>query len=267
MVGFYSHLPLVREDAPRRTHDLPMLGRVLGEGITPAEYYPFWEHHRKVFSAPYRDLVASDVTKKTKRRVRAAVSELTTEQNDRLLLKITGWPRIGFLAEIFEGAKFVHVMRDGRAVINSQLTPTSGTVGAVLRTGVGASYPRPQGGAGQIRSILCVLAAIQWRILTGVTGSAKTSLSKDSFLELKYEDLYSDPLNTSMTVTEFCELEWAAEFERDRPTRANEHERRVQARPTATKRGTLRRCWETIWEGTTICKVGHLHRLPRTVCL
>jgi hypothetical protein len=120
-----------------------MLGRVLGEGITPAEYYPFWEHHRKGLSVPYRDLLASDVTERTKRRVRAAVSELTTEQNDRLLLKITGWPRIGFLAEIFEGAKIVHVVRDGRAVINSQLTPTSRTVGAVLRTGVGASYPPP----------------------------------------------------------------------------------------------------------------------------
>jgi hypothetical protein len=120
-----------------------MLGRVLGEGITPAEYYPFWEHHRKGLSAPYRDLVASNVTEKTKRRVRAAVSELMTEQNDRLLLIDHRVAEDRLLAEIFEGAKFVHVVGDGRAVINSQLTPTSGTVGAVLRPGVGASYPPP----------------------------------------------------------------------------------------------------------------------------
>jgi Sulfotransferase domain len=36
--------------------------------------------------------------------------------------------------------------------------------------------------------------------------SAKTSRSKDTFLELKYEDLCSDPLDTFRTVTEFCEL-------------------------------------------------------------
>jgi hypothetical protein len=75
--------------------------------------------------------------------------------------------------------------------------------------------------------------------LTDVTGSAKTSLSKDNFLELKYEDLYSDPLNTFRTITEFCELEWMAEFERDRETRAKEHERQVQARPTAHQQRDL----------------------------
>jgi hypothetical protein len=99
----------------------PQHGKGSGAGVTPAECYPFWEHHCNGFSAPYRDLVASDVTEKTKLPVRAAVSELTTEQKDRLLLKITGWPRISFLSEIFVGAKFVHVVRDGRAVVNSQL--------------------------------------------------------------------------------------------------------------------------------------------------
>jgi hypothetical protein len=44
--------------------------------------------------------------------------------------------------------------------------------------------------------------------------SAKTSRSKDAFLELKYEDLWSDPLDTFRTVTEFCELTWTAEFEK-----------------------------------------------------
>jgi hypothetical protein len=37
------------------------------------------------------------------------MSEITTEKRDRLLLKISGWPKIGILFEIFEGAKFVHV--------------------------------------------------------------------------------------------------------------------------------------------------------------
>ena len=49
------------------------------------------------------------------------MSKLLAEYRNRLLLKITRWPMIGFLLEIFEEAKFVHMMRDGRAVTNSML--------------------------------------------------------------------------------------------------------------------------------------------------
>ena len=52
------------------------------------------------------------------------------------------------------------------------------------------------------------------KILMDAMESAKTSRIKDTFLELKYEDLCSDPLDTFMTVTEFCELTWTAEFEK-----------------------------------------------------
>ena len=196
--------------------DYPMLGRILGEGITPAECYPFWEYHCKGFSAPYRDLVASDVTEKTKRRVRATMSEITTEKRDRLLLKITGWPRIGFLSEIFEGAKFVHVVRDGRAVVNSQLDTYfwNGWSGPENWTWGELSPARKEEWDRYGQSFV-VLAAIQWKILMDAMESAKTSLSKDNFLELKYEDLCSDPLDTFRTVTEFCELKWTAEFERE----------------------------------------------------
>ncbi len=40
------------------------------------------------------------------------MSEITTEKRDRLLLKITGCPRIGFLSEIFEDMRFIYVVRD-----------------------------------------------------------------------------------------------------------------------------------------------------------
>jgi hypothetical protein len=52
------------------------------------------------------------------------------------------------------------------------------------------------------------------KILMDAMESAKTSRSKDTFLELKYEDLCSDPLDTFRTVTEFCEFTWTAEFEK-----------------------------------------------------
>jgi hypothetical protein len=52
------------------------------------------------------------------------------------------------------------------------------------------------------------------KILMNAVESAKSSRSKDAFLELKYEDLCSDPLDTFRTVSVFCELTGTAEFEK-----------------------------------------------------
>jgi omega-hydroxy-beta-dihydromenaquinone-9 sulfotransferase len=195
--------------------DYPILGKLL-ERAKAGECYPFWEHQCRGFSKPYRDLVASDVTERARRRVREAASKITTGKRDRLLIKISGWPRIGFLSEIFEDAKFVHLVRDGRAVANSLLNvyfwegwrgPENWSWGELS-----PAHKEEWDRHGQS---FVVLAAIQWKILMDAMESAKTSLNKDSFLELKYEDLCSDPLDTFRTVTEFCELKWTAEFERE----------------------------------------------------
>ena len=47
------------------------------------------------------------------------MKQLLVRKRNRLLIKITGWPRIGYLNEIFSDAKFIHILRDGRAVANS----------------------------------------------------------------------------------------------------------------------------------------------------
>lgn len=132
----------------------------------------------------------------------------------------------------FKGAKFIYVVRDGRAVVNSQVGyhfwngwsgPENGSWGEL-------SPARKEEWDRYGRSFV-VLAAIQWKVLMDVMESAKTSLRKENFLELKYEDLCSDPLDTFRTVTEFCELKWTAELGRDRKTQAKERERQSQARP------------------------------------
>ena len=196
--------------------DYPVLGRVLEERIKPGECYAFWEHQYRGFSTPYRDLVASDVTKRAKKRVQETASKITTETRDRLLLKITGWPRIGFLSEIFKDAQFVHVVRDGRAVANSLLDIYfwEGWRGPENWSWGELSLAQKEEWDRHGQSFV-VLAAIQWKILMDAMESAKTLVSRDKFLELKYEDLCSDPLNTFRTVTEFCELKWTADFERE----------------------------------------------------
>ena len=83
--------------------------------------YIFWDYHAYGFSEPCRDLVRGDVTARVRKQVRGALEPMLTPAHDRLLLKITGWPRIGYLNEIFEDASFIHIVRDGRAVASSLL--------------------------------------------------------------------------------------------------------------------------------------------------
>ena len=101
--------------------DWPVVGPILRRRFTPREGYTFWDAHFRGFSAPCRDLTAGDVSDATKESVRAALGELVTSKRKRLLVKITGWPRIGALQEIFPDAKFIHIVRDGYSVANSFL--------------------------------------------------------------------------------------------------------------------------------------------------
>jgi hypothetical protein len=132
-----------------------------------------------------------------------------------LLLKITGWPRIGFLSEVFEDARFIHVMRDGRAVANSMLNVRfwQGWKGT-WDWGWGELSPAQKQEWDDHDQSFVVLAAIQWKILMAAMEKAKNTVRSEQFLEVRYEDLCSDPVGQFHKVTQFCELEWTSAFER-----------------------------------------------------
>ena len=121
--GFCDRYP-ARPDLNRRAVTAmgnPLLRRLFGGRIQPGECYYFWDHYAYGFAEPCRDLVRTDVTARVKQQVRTAMGSMLTPARHRLLLKITGWPRLGYLNEIFEDARFIHLVRDGRAVAASLL--------------------------------------------------------------------------------------------------------------------------------------------------
>jgi hypothetical protein len=194
----------------------PLLGRLLGGKIQPGEYYRFWERHAYGFSEPCRDLVRTDVTARVRKQVRAAFEPMLTSQRDRLLIKITGWPRIGFLNEIFEDARFIHIVRDGRAVASSLLHVDfwRGWMGP-QGWRAGPLSPEDQATWESYDRSFVALAGLEWKIQMRAIESARRALADPKlFFQVKYEELCSEPLETFRRVLEFAELPGSADFER-----------------------------------------------------
>jgi hypothetical protein len=193
----------------------PLLRRLLGGRIRPGEVYHFWETHAYGFAEPCRDLVRTDVTPLVKKHVRAALEPMLTSARNRLLVKITGWPRIGFLNEIFEDAKFIHIVRDGRAVASS-LLHVNFWLGWHGPQGWRAGLLSPQDQATWERydRSFAALAGIEWRIQMRAMDAARQAIDPALFLEVKYEDFCEQPLEHFRRVLEFAELPASKELEK-----------------------------------------------------
>jgi omega-hydroxy-beta-dihydromenaquinone-9 sulfotransferase len=195
----------------------PLLRRMFGGRVRANEHYRFWDQYTYgCFSEPCRDLVRGDVTARMKKQVLAAFGSMLTTRRNRLLVKITGWPRIGFLDEIFEDARFVHILRDGRSVASS-----------LLHVGFWAGWYGPQGWrAGPLspedqatweaydRSFVA-LAGLEWRIQMRAIEAARRQLDPARFLEIRYESFCEQPVETYRRVLDFAELPWSRAFERE----------------------------------------------------
>lgn len=197
--------------------DLPVVGSYLRsqKALRPWEPYPIWEQNCPGFKEPHRDLRADDVTPVVKKNMRRAADALITQQRDRLLIKITGWPRIGLLQEIFPDAKFIHIVRDGRAVVNSLLNVDwwTGWGGPdTWRWGTLTPAQRAQW-EGYDRSFVA-LASIEWNILMDAMARARHYAAPENYLEIRYEDFCENTVGLTREVMDFCELDWSPPLEK-----------------------------------------------------
>ncbi len=196
--------------------DNPLLRRLFGEKIRPGENYRFWDKYAYGFSEPCRDLLRSDVSARVKQQVRKAFEPMLDARRNRLLIKITGWSRIGFLNEIFEDAKFIHMLRDGRAVASS-----------LLHVNFWRGWYGPQGWRAGLLSAedqatwesydrsFTALAGIEWRIQMRAMEAARQALDPSRFFEVKYETFCEHPVESFQRALDFAEVPWSADFERE----------------------------------------------------
>jgi hypothetical protein len=194
---------------------LPGAGALIRRNVSPVEGYRMWEHHFHGFAAPCRDLTAADAFPYAIASIRKMARACVTPSRPRLLLKITGWPRLGFLHAVFPTARFINVIRDGRAVASS-----------LLRVGFWSGFRGPDNwgwgplSAGQqarwekAGRSFAALAALEWEVLMDAYQLAKQTVPADHLMEIRYEDLCANPVDVARSAADFAGLPWSRELER-----------------------------------------------------
>lgn len=184
--------------------------------IKPREAYRFFEKYSPEFIMPFRDLTEKDVTYYSKFNLNKLFKKILSSKRNRLLLKITGWPRVSYLNAIFPNALFLHILRDGRAFVNS-----------IIKQRWWYGFRGPENWRfGKLSEkfyklwekydfSFIALAAIQWLILIRRIEESARNINKERFMELKYEELTQDLEFNIRRIIEFIGLEWNKKFERE----------------------------------------------------
>jgi hypothetical protein len=173
----------------------------------PAEAYPFWDHYSGVdFARSY--LRATVVDARAAQSLRRAVAAVLRWQNrPRFTAKLTGPSRMQFLLQVFPEARFVQVVRDGRAVTHSLMK-----VRFWKKLG-GTEAPFWDGGPDDLVKTWdreerdpAILAALQWKHIVRETRREGSELGPTRYREIRYEDFVCNPQRWIGELYQFSEL-------------------------------------------------------------
>jgi len=205
---------LGRRDSAYLKHQRATLAEHVHFG--PSEAYRLLDAQLSpIVSEPFRDLTEDDVTPWLADRFRAFFEERAAAQRTPAFMhKFTGWPRARFISEIMPEARFLHVLRDGRAVASSivQRPWWKGRLG-VPGWGFGDLSPELSELWAKHDRSLITLAGLEWRILMDAFDAAHERVGDDRWLELRYEDLVSDPRAHWPSILSLAGLAWDDRFE------------------------------------------------------
>lgn len=165
-----------------------------------------------IYANSQRNLCAEDVTPWLRTRfVRFFQQRWAVQRRSCLLHKYTGWPRLGFFAEMFPQARFVHIVRDGRAVANSWLQMEWwGGYRGPGHWPWGPLESKEIVEWSQHRYSFVALAGLCWRRLMESFEDDAASLSGDRYLVLRYEDIVGSPSEQLRRIAEFVGLRWTS---------------------------------------------------------
>jgi hypothetical protein len=197
--------PSMREATSRSDQHQRWLERVR---VGPAEANTVWQRScgRKFV---YGYLLGVEATADERDRLRRMVSRVLRYQGKpRFAAKITGPARLQYLMSIFPDARFIQVIRDGRAVVRSLMEVP------FWRDTWRMNSPAWRGGLGD-RELAqwqgrdhspLALAAIQWRAVVRSARQEAARFAPERYAEVRYEDFVADPHRVLDELTTFCDL-------------------------------------------------------------
>ncbi len=186
--------------------------------IAPAEAWKILDRQvAPIMSMPFRDLGAEDATPWLQGRFRSFFERrMAAQQSDVFIQHLTGWPRAGFIRAAFPETRFVHVVRDGRAVANSwlQMGWWRGYQGPEAWH-LGPLPPDAAAAWEESGRSFVVLAGLGWKMLIEAFERARAEVPADQWMQVRYEDVVAEPRRHIKAVAEFMGLDWTGEFERE----------------------------------------------------
>jgi len=208
LTRFPTRLDLQR--AALRLWDFSLLPSRLRERVGPTEGWPFWDHHIPGFSTPYRDIRRDDVSAKAEATTHKLFAEMTAGSRQRVLVKFTGWTRLGFVKHVFPSAKIVHIIREPHPVVRSMLDVSwwHGWGGPEKWRWGPLSEGEQRVWASHGQSFV-VLAAIEWaKIMRAYRESLEVLSPEDraDVLEVCYDELCNAREETMSKLLDFASL-------------------------------------------------------------
>jgi hypothetical protein len=162
-----------------------------------------------------RDLLASDAMPWVAERFRSSFEQRAHAQSRPVFLhKFTGWPRSGFIRAVFPDARFVNVVRDGRAVVASDLRVSwwRGWLGPE-HLGCGRLPPAYEAEWEASGQSFALLAGLSWKIAMDAYAAAREFVPQGQWLDVRYEDVVADPKLCFKEMLDFMGLEGHPTFD------------------------------------------------------
>jgi Sulfotransferase family len=182
----------------------------------PSEAYRALTREVSIMVAqPYKDLLASDAMPWVMERFRSFFTRRAQAQGKPVFVhKFTGWPRAGFIRAALPEARFIHVVRDGRAVVASDLQVSwwRGYLGPeFMHRPMAPEYQAEWEASGRS---FAILAATGWKSAMDAYAAARASTPQHQWLDVRFEDVLSDPGARFREMLRFAGLETSPVFER-----------------------------------------------------